>query len=159
MPVDFLRKTLNTELFAVEVHFLAILCKNSDVSGGPSGESGLRGETASATDDVLNLTLRELGSFEVRGRRVVFIWIVCRAFGGRRERNSRADRAVGEKGLNLVEISVMNLVIILAVQLAVERLEFGFGPSCEGPPRDILDAREQGVKRLNLFVGLNQSVV
>lgn len=36
-----------------------------------------------------------------------------RAVGGMKERKRRADLAVGEKGLNFVVISVMNLVIIL----------------------------------------------
>ena len=36
-----------------------------------------------------------------------------RALGGRKERNSRAVLALGEKGLKTVETSVMNRVIIL----------------------------------------------
>jgi hypothetical protein len=39
--------------------------------------------------------------------------MVCRASGGRKERNRRAVFAFGEKGLKTVDTSVMNLVIIL----------------------------------------------
>jgi hypothetical protein len=38
-----------------------------------------------------------------------------RAEGGRKERKRRADLAAGENGLNLTFTSVMNLVIMLAV--------------------------------------------
>lgn len=38
---------------------------------------------------------------------------VDRAVGGMKDRKRRADFAAGEKGLNFVVISVMNLVIIL----------------------------------------------
>ncbi len=38
---------------------------------------------------------------------------LARALGGRKDRKSRAVRALAEKGLNLVVTSVMNLVIIL----------------------------------------------
>jgi len=39
--------------------------------------------------------------------------MVCRAFGGRNERNKRAVFAFGENGLNTVDTSVMNLVIMI----------------------------------------------
>ena len=39
----------------------------------------------------------------------------CRAFGGMLARKTRADLAPEENGLNLVEISVMNRVIMLLV--------------------------------------------
>lgn len=42
--------------------------------------------------------------------------MVCRAFGGRTERNNRAVLALGEKGLKTVETSVMNLVIMFATE-------------------------------------------
>lgn len=68
----------------------------------------------SGRKDVLNLTFRDGGSLDVRGSRTVLMAMPdWRALGGMKERKSRADRAVGEKGLNLVVTSVMNLVIIL----------------------------------------------
>lgn len=55
-----------------------------------------------------------LGSGDALGRTFVLIFMPFdRAFGGRKERNSRAVLALGEKGLKTVETSVMNLVIIL----------------------------------------------
>lgn len=45
----------------------------------------------------------------------------ARALGGMRERKRRADRAVGEKGLKRVWISVMNFVIILGGRVAGRR--------------------------------------
>ena len=38
---------------------------------------------------------------------------VCRALGGRKDKNSRAVLERGENGLKTVDTSVMNLVIIL----------------------------------------------
>jgi hypothetical protein len=55
----------------------------------------------------------KLGSRDVLGNKFVSIFIVCRAFGGRKERNRRAVFALGRNGLKVVETSVMNLVIIL----------------------------------------------
>jgi len=62
---------------------------------------------------LLNFNSTKLGSFDILGNSFVFTFIVCRAFGGRKERNSRAVFALGEKGLKTVDTSVMNLVIIL----------------------------------------------
>jgi hypothetical protein len=42
------------------------------------------------------------------------IFMVCRASGGRNERNNRAVLALGENGLKTVETSVRYLVIIFA---------------------------------------------
>lgn len=61
----------------------------------------------------LNLTRRELGSFESRGRIVVVMAVpFARAVGGINVRNRRAGFAQAENGLNLAVTSVMNLVII-----------------------------------------------
>lgn len=54
---------------------------------------------------------------EVRGKRVVFICILCRALGGRELRNNRVALERIEKGLNLVFTSVMNRVIIVGVSI------------------------------------------
>jgi hypothetical protein len=62
---------------------------------------------------LLNFNFKKLGSFDALGSIFVSIFIICRAFGGRKERNRRAVLARGEKGLKTVETSVMNLVIIL----------------------------------------------
>jgi hypothetical protein len=40
--------------------------------------------------------------------------MVCRAVGGRNERNSRAVLALGEKGLKTADTSVINLVSMAA---------------------------------------------
>lgn len=63
---------------------------------------------------ILNLTWTKLFSLDVLGRIFVLIFIVARAFPGKKERNSRAVFARGENGLNAVEISVRYLVIIFA---------------------------------------------
>jgi hypothetical protein len=55
----------------------------------------------------------KLGSLDALGNNLVSIFIVCRAFGGRKERNSLAVFALGRKGLKAVDTSVMNLVIIV----------------------------------------------
>lgn len=55
-----------------------------------------------------------LGSVDVRGSICVVMFMPeDRAVGGRKERNSRADRARAEKGLKRVVTSVMKRVIIL----------------------------------------------
>jgi hypothetical protein len=54
----------------------------------------------------------KLGSLEDLGNNLVSIFMVCRAFGGRKERNKRAVFALGRNGLKAVDTSVMNLVII-----------------------------------------------
>lgn len=64
--------------------------------------------------DLLNFKLNELPSRLVRGRSLVLIFIVCRALGGRWARKIRQVFPRLEKGLNLVETSVMNLVIMVA---------------------------------------------
>lgn len=69
---------------------------------------------------LLNLSATKLLSLDVRGNNLVSIFIVCRAFDGRKERNSRAVFALGENGLKAVETSVMNLVIILNWKAAEE---------------------------------------
>jgi hypothetical protein len=64
--------------------------------------------------NALNLTSSELGSAEDRGSSCVETFMPSlRAFGGRKERKRRADRAPREKGLNLTVTSVMNLVIMM----------------------------------------------
>lgn len=65
----------------------------------------------------LNFTRRVAGRVEVRGKRVVFICILCRALGGRELRNNRVALERIEKGLNLVFTSVMNRVIIVGVSI------------------------------------------
>jgi hypothetical protein len=55
----------------------------------------------------------KLDSRDVFGNSFVSIFMVCRAFGGRKERNRRAVFARGRKGLKVADTSVMNLVIIL----------------------------------------------
>ena len=64
--------------------------------------------------NVLNFKLNVLPSLLVRGRILVLIFIVCRALGGSCARKIRHVFPRLEKGLNLVETSVMNLVIMLA---------------------------------------------
>jgi hypothetical protein len=64
---------------------------------------------------LLNFNCTKLGSFDARGSSFVLTFMpVCRALGGRTERNRRAVLERGEKGLKTVETSVMNLVIIVA---------------------------------------------
>jgi hypothetical protein len=64
---------------------------------------------------VLNLMRSELGSVDVRGSSCVVMDMPdARAVGGKKERNSRADRARAEKGLKRVVTSVMKRVIILS---------------------------------------------
>lgn len=106
MPIHLIRYTSNTELLCVQLHLFSVLCK-------------LRLESANANKirirrNILNLRRTRLGSFDALGSIFVSIFIVCRAFGGRTERNNRAVLALGEKGLKTVETSVMNLVIIFA---------------------------------------------
>jgi hypothetical protein len=62
---------------------------------------------------VLNFTSTKLGSFDIRGSNLVLTFIVCRAFGGRDERNRRAVFAFGENGLKTVDTSVRNRVIMM----------------------------------------------
>lgn len=64
--------------------------------------------------DLLNFKLNELPSLLVRGRSFVLIFMVCRALGGSWARKIRQVFPRLENGLNLVETSVMNLVIIVA---------------------------------------------
>lgn len=61
---------------------------------------------------LLNFKLRKLPSLLSLGNSLVLIFIVCRALDGRWERKIRHVFARDEKGLNRVETSVMNLVII-----------------------------------------------
>ena len=62
--------------------------------------------------DLLNFRLKVLASLLLRGSSFVLIFIVCRALGGNCARNIRHVLARFEKGLNLVETSVINLVIM-----------------------------------------------
>jgi hypothetical protein len=62
----------------------------------------------------LNLTKIELLSREVFGRSLVSTFTDCRAFGGRKERKSRAHFDRGENGLKTVDTSVRNRVIMVA---------------------------------------------
>lgn len=62
------------------------------------------------------MTVNLVGSFDDRGSTIVETATPsCLAFGGMFARKILADRALGEKGLNLVEISVMNRVIIVTM--------------------------------------------
>lgn len=81
--------------------------------------------------DLLNFKLNELPSRLVRGRSLVLIFIVCRALGGRWARKIRQVFPRLEKGLNLVETSVMNLVIMVVEnsRLARKISHIGKGPS------------------------------
>jgi hypothetical protein len=64
---------------------------------------------------LLNFNCTKLGSVDARGNSFVLTFIpVCRAFGGRKERNNRAVFERGENGLKTVDTSVMNRVIIFA---------------------------------------------
>ena len=54
-----------------------------------------------------------LPSLLPRGNSFVVIFIVCLAFGGKCARKTRHVFARLEKGLNFVETSVMNLVIMV----------------------------------------------
>lgn len=66
--------------------------------------------------DVLNFTSSVAGSLLVRGSILVSIFMPsARAFGGIRDRKSRAGFARGEKGLNWTRTSVRNRVIMLAI--------------------------------------------
>jgi len=65
-------------------------------------------------ESLLNFNCTVLGSVDDLANTFVLIFMpFARAFGGRKERNSRAVLALGEKGLKTVETSVMNLVIML----------------------------------------------
>lgn len=82
---------------------------------------------------VLNFTVNNVFSVAVRGSSFVPMtmpWL--RADGGRTERNSRADRAPAENGLNLVFTSVMNRVIILGGRLMYSGRRGGDGGSFRG---------------------------
>ena len=61
----------------------------------------------------LNVTFSSLGSVLARGSSLVVILMVCREFGGIWARKMRQVFARGEKGLNLVEMEVRNLVIMM----------------------------------------------
>jgi hypothetical protein len=65
-------------------------------------------------ENLLNFTCTKLGSLDTLGNNFVLIFMLCRASGGRNDRNKRAVFAFGEKGLKTVDTSVMNLVIIVA---------------------------------------------
>ena len=67
----------------------------------------------------LNLSDRLQGSLDVLANIFVSIFIVWRAFDGRKVRNNRAGFALGEKGLKTALTSVINLVIMsnLVLQL------------------------------------------
>jgi F0F1-type ATP synthase assembly protein I len=84
-------------------------------------------------DALLNFTCTKLGSLDALGSNFVLIFILWRAFGGRKERKRRAVFAFGEKGLKTVDTSVMNLVIIF---------------TGEGSPADVLDEKRFGFRRL-----------
>ena len=65
-------------------------------------------------DYVLNLRTRELGSELLRGRTFCVIFMPAdRASGGKWARKDRQVLLAWLKGLNLVETSVMNLVIMM----------------------------------------------
>ena len=64
-------------------------------------------------ENVLNFKLNTLPSLLPRGNNFVIIFIVRLAFGGSCARNIRHVFARGENGLNFVDTSVMNLVIML----------------------------------------------
>jgi hypothetical protein len=70
---------------------------------------------------VLNFNSTKLGSFDALGNSFVLIFMICRALGGRKERNRRAVFALGENGLKTVDTSVMNLVIIMRLEGALQR--------------------------------------
>ncbi len=59
------------------------------------------------------------------------IFIVCRAVAGKNERNRRAVFALGENGLKTVDISVMNLVIMVAVERVLSVSLAGCHPNKE----------------------------
>ena len=110
VSVQFCYQAVDCKLCAVELHCLSIFY------------AGLAEEPSAARTvyNALNLTSRELDSEEFWGRRTVLILVpFARALGGMRVRRRRAGFAQGENGLNLTEISDMNLVIILAAAVPV----------------------------------------
>jgi hypothetical protein len=66
----------------------------------------------SSRSSLLNFNCMKLGSRDALGNSFVSTFIVCRAFGGRKDKNRRAVFALGRNGLKVVDTSVMNLVII-----------------------------------------------
>jgi hypothetical protein len=117
MSIHFLLHAFNPQLLRIELHFLAILCENvvSSVQLILNGEPCVCGNLKrSYSAAILNFNCTKLGSFDARGNNFVLTFIpVCRALGGRKERNNRAVFERGENGLKTVDTSVMNLVIIV----------------------------------------------
>jgi len=89
---------------------------SSFISLPSSGESLSASSSLQQSSDSLNLTCSTLGSLDTLGNNFVVTFMLCRASGGRKERNRRAVFALGEKGLKTVETSVMNLVSILTMR-------------------------------------------
>lgn len=115
MPITLLDYALDIHRLAVNVEFLSVLCSARSVPA--QYQCNVLGS------HVLNLTINELGSVALRGKSLVeMLMPFCLAFGGRNERNNRADLAVGEKGLNFVFTSVMKRVIILAARAGFREL-------------------------------------
>jgi hypothetical protein len=79
----------------------------------PSSEVGFSNAQLIGKNVLLNFSCTKLGSLEALGNNFVVTFMLCRASGGRKERNNRAVFARGEKGLKTVDTSVMNLVIMV----------------------------------------------
>ena len=69
----------------------------------------------------LNFNWSVIGPRLFLGNVLTSIFICCRAFAGRSDKNSRAVFAVLEKGLNRVETSVRKREIILGTMPSIDR--------------------------------------
>ena len=108
MPVHLLHNIRNSQLFGIQLHLFSILCiELVPVSATWNCLRKVR------LRYILNLRLNELASVLSRGSRLVLIFMVCRAFGGKRARKIRHVLARLEKGLNFVVTSVRCLVIMI----------------------------------------------
>lgn len=117
MPIALLDQVTNSHILAVEVEYFAVLCaKIARLDPRPIPEEREGRKTAKKASGVLNFTIREFLSVVVRGSSFVVIRVpLDRALGGRPLRKRRTERDFGEKGLNLVATSVMNLICMVAV--------------------------------------------
>jgi len=112
VAVHFLHDAFDPEGLAVEVHLLAVGCRNKLARQVSNEESPLLSKTGWMA--LLNLIWSALGSAEDLGSSCVVIVMPCfRQFGGRRDKKSRGALALAEKGLNLVVTFVMKRVIIV----------------------------------------------
>lgn len=105
MPIHFFYHVLDVHLPGIQLHFFSVLCQIKwFVLSKDYSRTKVR--------NLLNFTNKELGSPLSLGRTEALTLIVCRALAGRWARNERHVLPGLLKGLNFVDTSEMNLVII-----------------------------------------------